>query len=83
MAQSLNNLAELYREQNQYAQAEPLYKNALGILEKTVPNHPDVVVIMENLAHLYAKMGRRKEANRLFDRAARIRASPSSSGWGR
>ena len=33
-ATSLNNLAELYRDHNRYAEAEPLYKRALAIREK-------------------------------------------------
>ena len=33
---SLNNLAELYANQGQYAQAEPLYKRSLAIFEKAL-----------------------------------------------
>ena len=37
----LNNLAELYRSQGRYAEAEPLYKRALAIEEKARgPEHP-------------------------------------------
>lgn len=40
VATSLNNWAELYRTQDDYAKAEPLYKRSLAILEKTLgPNH--------------------------------------------
>ena len=40
---SLNNLAELYRAQGRYADAEPLYKRSLAIREKALgPDHPDV-----------------------------------------
>jgi len=35
VATSLNNLAELYREQGRYAQAEPLQKRALAIVDTT------------------------------------------------
>jgi len=43
VATSLNNLAELYYIQGQYAKAEPLHKRALAIREKALgPNHPDV-----------------------------------------
>ena len=43
MAQSLNNLAELYRAQGKYAEAEPLVKRALAIWEKALgKDHPDV-----------------------------------------
>ena len=37
-AQSLNNLAELYRAQGKYAQAEPLMQRALAIREKSAEN---------------------------------------------
>ena len=43
VATSLNNLAELYRNQGKYAEAEPLYKRSLAIREKALgPDHPDV-----------------------------------------
>ena len=54
VAQSLNNLAELYRTQGDYARAEPLYKRSLSIFEKALgPEHPDVATSLENLAALY------------------------------
>jgi len=61
--------------QGQYAQAEPLYKRSLAIYEKALgPDHPDVATSLENLAELYRKTGRAKEAEWLDARAARIRA---------
>src|ERR1017187_4657932 len=43
VATSLYNLAELYRIQGQYAQAEPLYRRSLAIREDALdPEHPDV-----------------------------------------
>ena len=40
---SLNNLAELYKVQGRYADAEPLFKRSLAIREKALgPDHPDV-----------------------------------------
>ena len=54
VATSLNNLAELYRVQGQYAQAEPLYKRSLAIREKALgPDHPDVADSLNQLALLY------------------------------
>ena len=50
----LNNLAELYQAQGQYAQAEPLFKRSLAIQEKALgPDHPDVATSLNNLAGLY------------------------------
>jgi Tetratricopeptide repeat len=37
VAQSLNNLAELYTRQGRDADAEPLYKRSQAIREKTCP----------------------------------------------
>jgi hypothetical protein len=50
---SLNNLATLYYEQGQYAQAEPLHRRALAIREKALgPDHPDVATTLNNLCLL-------------------------------
>jgi hypothetical protein len=58
VATSLNNVAGLYCTQRQYAQAEPLYKRSLAIMEKTLgPDHPEVAQSLENLAALYRKTG--------------------------
>jgi len=76
----LNNLAELYREQGRYAeaelllkQAEPLLKRALAIDEKAMgPDHPSVATGLNNLAELYRAQGRYAEAEPLFKRALAI-----------
>ncbi|MGB5711356.1 MAG: tetratricopeptide repeat protein [Waterburya sp.] len=50
VAQSLNNLAELYRSQGRYESAEPLYLQALAIAEATLgENHPNTKTIRDNL----------------------------------
>ncbi len=75
MAQSLNNLAELYRAQGKYAGAEPLYKRALAIWEKALgPDHPHVAQSLENYAVLLRKTGRGDEAAKMEARAKAIRA---------
>ena len=74
MAESLNNLAELYRTQGKYAEAEPLYKRSLAILEKVLgPNHPDVAKSLEIYAALLQETGRGSEAEELGSRAKAIR----------
>ena len=51
MLRSLNNLAELYRAQGRYADAEPLYKRVIGDKGKSLgPDHPDVATSLNNLA---------------------------------
>ena len=58
VALSLNNLAELYRNQGKYAEAEPLYGRSLAIREKAlVPDHYDVAESLNNLALLYRYQG--------------------------
>ena len=43
VARSLNNLAEIYRAQVKYSEAEPLWKRALQIREQTLgSDHPDL-----------------------------------------
>ncbi len=49
LATRLNNLAELYRKQGKYEQAEPLYQRALAIYKKTFgPHHPSTKTIQGN-----------------------------------
>ena len=54
IAASLNNIAEMYRTQGQYSQAEPLCTRSLGDREKALgPDHPNVAQSLNNLASLY------------------------------
>ncbi|MGQ3684570.1 MAG: tetratricopeptide repeat protein [Candidatus Loosdrechtia sp.] len=73
VATSLNNLASLYKAQDKYAQAEPLFKRALAIFEKSLgPDHPDVANCLTNLALLYRATQRGKDAAEFEQRAAAI-----------
>ncbi len=75
MATSLNNLAELYRAQGRYAEAEPLLKRALATFEKALgPEHPHVATSLANYAALLRETGRATEAAKLEARAKAIRA---------
>ncbi len=72
---SLNNLADLYRAQDRYAEAEPLYTRSLAIREKALgPEHPHVAMSLENYAALLQKTKRNAEAARMEVRAKAIRA---------
>jgi CHAT domain-containing protein/tetratricopeptide (TPR) repeat protein len=54
VARSLNLIAIIYDDQNDYAKAEPLNVRALSIREKTLgPDHPDVARSLFNLAWIY------------------------------
>jgi len=71
----MNNLADLYRTQGEYALAEPLYKRSLKIDEKALgPDHPSVATSLNNLASLYRATNRHKEAKDLELRATEIQA---------
>lgn len=59
----LKNLARLYREQNRYIEAEPLYRRTLDILEKS--SDPLFGVILNEYAALLRAMSRWVEANDL------------------
>jgi len=50
----LNNLADLYQDQGNYAQALPLYQRSLAIWEKALGlDHPTVATSLSNLAILF------------------------------
>ncbi len=71
---SLNNLAELYRLQGRYAEAEPLYERSLAIREKALgAEHPHVATSLENYSALLRKTGRDAEAARMEARAKKMR----------
>ena len=73
IAPELNNLAALYQRQERYAEAEPLFKRALAIREKSLaPGHPDVGQALNNLATLYEKQDRHADSEPLFKRALAI-----------
>src|SRR5689334_4111825 len=66
-AESLNNLASLYYATGRYAAAEPLYWNALGLLDRG--DNKLAGVVANNLAVLYRAQGRYVEAEPLYRRA--------------
>ena len=50
LASNLNNLALLYESLGRYSEAEPLYKQALDMLEQTLgQEHPHTKIVRENL----------------------------------
>jgi CHAT domain-containing protein/tetratricopeptide (TPR) repeat protein len=65
--------AYVYTAQGRYADAEPLYKRALAIVEKARgPDHPDVATPLTGLAHLNSLQGRYADAESLYKRALAI-----------
>ena len=71
VANTSQNLAELYRAAGRYAEAEPLYQRALAIRAKALgPEHPDVANSLDSLAVLSSEAGRYAEA--VIDFFARV-----------
>jgi CHAT domain-containing protein len=76
VATSLNNLASLYQDMGQYAEALPLYRRSLAIREKVHgPEHPAVAGSLNNLARLYQDMGQYADAMPLYTRAEQTAAA--------
>jgi len=74
VAESLENLANLYLAQGRYAEVEHLLRRALAIWEKALgPDHPYVAGSLTNLANLYFEQGKYAQAQPLFKRALAIR----------
>ncbi|MDW8469031.1 MAG: tetratricopeptide repeat-containing protein [Burkholderiales bacterium] len=81
VAQSLNDLAGLYRAMGEYARALPLYERSLAILEKALgAEHPDVATSLNNLAELYGVMGENAKAQPLFERSLAIASRAGVAG---
>jgi tetratricopeptide (TPR) repeat protein len=61
-AKELNKLAVGYHNQGKYAEAEPLYKRALAMMEKALgPDHKEVTKIRNNLAALHRAQSKHTE----------------------
>jgi tetratricopeptide (TPR) repeat protein len=66
VAVTLNALANVYRDQERYAEAEPTYRRALRVRESTLEADDSAIVeTLTDLAKMLRKMGRVAEAERL------------------
>ncbi|MEG4406363.1 tetratricopeptide repeat protein [Microcoleus sp. MON2_D5] len=73
LSSSLSYLAELYKSQGRYSEAEPLYLQALEIDRRSLPeDHPGLATHLNNLAELYRHQGRYSEAEPLYLQAVEI-----------
>ncbi|HJT87469.1 MAG TPA: tetratricopeptide repeat protein [Bryobacteraceae bacterium] len=72
-ADILNNLAQIYRFEGKYAEAEARYREAIDLWRKAFgPRNPDAAKGMLNLAALYHERGREAGAEDLYRGAAVI-----------
>ena len=70
---TLGNLAENYRVQGKFAEAEPYLKQVLEIGEQVYgPDHPNVAAHLNNLAGNYRAQGKLAEAEPLYQRTLDI-----------
>ena len=70
---TLSNLAETYRGQAKYSEAEPFYRRVLERDERVLgPEHPNIASSLSNLANNYSLLGKYAEAEPLYKRALEI-----------
>jgi tetratricopeptide (TPR) repeat protein len=70
---TLGNLAEVYRFQSKYSQAEPYFKRLVDISEESFgPDHSNVAAHLNNLAGNYRAQGKLAEAEPLYKRSMDI-----------
>jgi len=73
LANGLNNLANLYKAQGRYAEAEPLYQRSLAIREEFLgPDHRSVAQLLNNFANLYFDERKYAQAAPLHEHALAI-----------
>lgn len=63
------NLANIYRFEKKYNEAEKLYLKAIEIKEKKLGAHPDLAHLKKGLAQLYMEMGKNNEVEKLLQSA--------------
>ncbi|MBI3457010.1 MAG: tetratricopeptide repeat protein [Candidatus Rokubacteria bacterium] len=75
---SLTNLADLYLTLHQYADAEPLLRQAIALQKQLAgPRHPSVAAMLEDYATLLRETNREAELAAVEARIRVIRADPA------
>jgi tetratricopeptide (TPR) repeat protein len=84
LAESLNGLAQIYRYQQNYANAEPRARQSLAILERALGNaHDALIPSLLNLASIARTKGKYAEAEQVYRRILAIRwGTPSADSIG-
>jgi CHAT domain-containing protein/Tfp pilus assembly protein PilF len=74
LALIVGNLAVLYQERGDYPRAEPLHRQALDLIKKTLGEEHEVYArSLNNLARAYEDMGDYAQAEALFQKAVALR----------
>src|SRR5277367_3802098 len=71
-AKALNNLAELYRTQGRFKEAEPLYMSTVGLAHKLGANREEYPLSISNLANFYRESGLYPESEEKYKQALDI-----------
>src|SRR5712692_8436872 len=83
LAGAFFQLAELYRQQSRFAEAEAQYRKASAIQEKVLgPQSQPAIDSLEGLAMAYQGQGKPSEANRLLARARQLSQNVSAPDGG-
>lgn len=81
MAQTLNDLALVYKDQGKYVEAEALHRRAWVMREQVLgTSHPAVAQTLYNIALIYSAQGKYGEAEGLYKRALAIREQANGEG---
>lgn len=72
VAQSLYQLAEVFNHKERKSEAEPLYKRALGIWEKTPASDEKIALCLDGLSETYLRTAREADAEPYLKRALGI-----------
>ena len=79
IAQTLTNLASVYRDTDRHSQAEETFVKAIDTYEKQLDHeHPDLADCLNQYAQLLERTDRVEGAKQLRARAKSIRAKSSS-----
>ena len=83
LAESLNGLAQVYRYQQNHAEAEPRARQSLTILEQALgPAHAGVIPSLVNLVGITSATGRYAEAEQIYRRILSLRWGLPGAGVG-
>jgi len=66
------NLANIYRFEKKYPEAESIYLTAIMVKESKLGVHPDLAHLKKGLAQVYMEMGRTEEVEKLLKSALHI-----------
>ena len=73
VTQSLIGLAFTYRSASEHSLAAPLFRQALKISDEILPpNHPQIVMLLQNLEAIELSMGNEASAMELRERLTKI-----------